>query len=69
MEDSALQARLYRIELRQYLILALLLGGYLVGIADVVGLWMAGVLGTGFGVAVFGVILVSRRRNRTTTAQ
>ena len=44
MDDSALQDRLTRIEQRQYLILVLLVVPYLLGIAQLLGFYVAGVL-------------------------
>ena len=69
MDESALQARLDRIERRQRLVLVLLVVPYLVGIAELVGVWIAGVLYTAVGLLVLVTVVGRRRRRRNTTGQ
>ena len=64
MDESVLQERLYRIEQRQYLILILLVIPYLIALTEVVGFWIAIVLGTAFGLVAFAVVVIHRRRSR-----
>jgi len=69
MDESAIQARLDRIERRQRLVLVLLVVPYLLGIAELVGVWVAGVLYTAVGLLVLATVVVRRRRRRNTTGQ
>jgi len=69
MDESAIQARLDRIERRQRLVLVLLVVPYLLGIAELVGVWIAGVLYTAVGLLVLATVVVRRRRRRNTTGQ
>lgn len=66
MDESDLQARLARIERRQNLVLAFLVVAYLVGIAELVGVWKAGVAYAAVGVVLFAALVVRRRRARST---
>lgn len=64
MDESALQSRLDRIERRQRLVLALLVVPYLFGAAELVGVWLAGVLGAAAAAVVLAALVVrSRRKN------
>lgn len=66
MDESALQSRLDRIELRQRLVLALLVVPYLFGAAELVGVWLAGALGAAVAVVALAALVVkSRRKNPT----
>lgn len=68
MDDSALHGRLTRIEHRQRLVLVLLVVPYLLGIAEVVGYYVAGTLYTVLG--VLGVTWgIARRRRRRDGAE
>jgi Flp pilus assembly protein TadB len=69
MDESAIQARLDRIERRQRLVLVLLVVPYLLGIAELVGVWVAGVLYLVVGLVVLAVVVVRRRRERNTARQ
>lgn len=69
MDEVTLQDQLYKIKQRQYLILTLLVIPYLLGIAELIGYAVAGVLYTVVGVIVFVVVTVHRRRTRNTTGQ
>lgn len=69
MDESALQDQLERIEQRQYLTLALLIIPYLLGIAELIGYWTAGVLGTAFGLVVLAMAVFHRRRSRGAAGQ
>lgn len=69
MDEAALQDRLRRIEHRQYLMLVLLVIPYLLGIAELIGVWIAGVLYAALGLVVFATVVVSRRRNRATAGE
>ena len=64
MDESALQNRLSRIERRQRLTLVLLVVPYLIGIAYLIGVWVAGALYTVVGLLLFAAVVVSRRRDR-----
>jgi hypothetical protein len=68
MDDALLEDRLTRIERRQDLILLLLFVPYLVGLGELIGYAISGVLVVGLAVVVVGVV-VSRRRSRRTTEQ
>lgn len=65
MDDAALQKRLTGIERRQYAILALLAGLYVYGAAELVGYWVAGVLGAAVLLVVFISLVVSGRGEET----
>jgi membrane protein required for beta-lactamase induction len=64
MDESNFQNQLYRIRQRQYLILVLLIIPYLLGIAELIGVWIASVLYTVFGLVVFATVVFYRRRSR-----
>jgi hypothetical protein len=61
MDEAALQRRLRRVERLQYLVIALLAGPYLLGVAELIGRWVAAVLGT---VAVVVALAVGIYRSR-----
>ncbi|GKZ12322.1 hypothetical protein [Haladaptatus sp. T7] len=63
MDDVELQKRLRRIEYRQYLILALLVVPYL---AELVGVWVAGLFAIVVGFAAFTMVVIYRRNDRST---
>ncbi|GAA5048973.1 hypothetical protein ACFFQF_25470 [Haladaptatus pallidirubidus] len=65
MDESHLQNQLSRIRFRQYLILTLLIIPDLYIIAEVIGFWSAGVLGTMFALGVFAMVVVNHRSSRT----
>ncbi|MFH5801311.1 hypothetical protein [Haladaptatus sp. CMAA 1911] len=67
MDDSDLDERPDRIERRQMLILALLVVPYFVDIATLSNVWVTGVLVTAVGFVVFVMVVIVRRRNRSTT--
>lgn len=69
MDESALQDRLDRIEQRQYLVLVLLVVPYLVGVAELVGYWVAGALYAASGLLLFALFVRSRRRGRSAAGQ
>lgn len=69
MDDPALQRRLRRIERRQYIVLALLVVPYFYWLADVVGFYVAGVLGTVAAVLGFAAVAINRRGDRDTADQ
>jgi len=69
MDDPALQQRLRRIEQRQYLLIALLVVPYLYWLGDLVGFYVAAVLGVALGLFGFVAIAINRRRNRNTAGQ
>lgn len=69
MDEVTLQDQLYKIKQRQYLILTLLVIPYLLGIAELIGYAVAGVLYTVVGGIAFVVVTVHRRRTRNTTGQ
>lgn len=64
MDDSALHRRLRRIEQRQYLLLLLIGIAYLVAGAELLGVWMTGLLGGAVGAAAFATVIYYRRQNR-----
>jgi hypothetical protein len=68
MDESTLQTRLDRIERRQYLVIALLVVPYCYWLATKIGFWTAGVLSVALALVGFAALVVSRRRNRTTTS-
>lgn len=69
MDESSLRDRLDRIERRQRLVVALLVVPYLVGIAELVGYWTAGVVYAALGVVGFALLAVSRRRDQNTSSR
>lgn len=69
MAEVALQDQLSKIKQRQYLILILLIIPYLLGITELLGYAVAGVLYTIVGIIVFVVVAVHRRCTRNTTGQ
>jgi membrane protein YdbS with pleckstrin-like domain len=69
MDESALQARLDRIERRQYLILALLVVPYLYWFGTVVGFWVAGAVYIAVALVAVVAVFVSRRRRRNAAGQ
>lgn len=66
MDESLLQDRLTRITRLQYLILALIGIQLLADGVGALGVWMTGVIAIGVGSVLFGLLVVSRRRNRDT---
>ncbi|WP_327051019.1 hypothetical protein [Halomicrococcus gelatinilyticus] len=69
MDESALRGRLDRIERRQRLVPVLLVVPYLVGIAELIGVWVAGVLYVAASLVVLVIVVVRRRRERNTAGQ
>lgn len=67
MDEPGLQDQLNKIKQRQYLILILLIIPYLLGIAELIGHAVAGVLYTVVGVLVFVAVAIRRRRIQKTT--
>lgn len=65
VDYQPLQEQLHKIKQRQYLLLVLLVIPYLIGIAELVGYAVAGVLFAIIGVIVFGVVAAHRRRTCT----
>ncbi|ODR81033.1 hypothetical protein BG842_25720 [Haladaptatus sp. W1] len=63
MDDVELQKRLRRIEHRQYLILSLLVVPYL---AELVGVWVAGLFAIVAGFAAFTIVVIHRLNDRNT---
>lgn len=68
MDESALQSRLDRIRRQQYLIIALLVVPYFVGLAELFGYASVGVAGVAFGLVAFAAFVAHRRRTRETTS-
>mgnify|MGYP006277340771 FL=1 len=69
MDEALLQARLSRIEQRQYFILFLLVIPYFIGLAELIGYATTGVLTTALAVVIFVAVTVSRRRKRNAAEQ
>jgi hypothetical protein len=64
--DESLHERLGTIERRQRLVVALLVVPYVVGIAELLGYWVAAALSAVAGLAALAAGVVSRRRERET---
>jgi len=69
MDESALQTRLDRIRRRQRLVLVLLAVPYLLGAAELLGYWTAGVLAAAVGVVGFAAVVLARRRDRNAAGE
>jgi uncharacterized membrane protein YjjP (DUF1212 family) len=70
MDDASLQRQLTQIRRLQYLLLALVVAGYLAASAVFVGPWMTGFGASVAGVAVFLFVVAYRRqRGRHSTAE
>ncbi len=65
MDEPALQERFRRIERLQYVVLALLVGLYGVGLGELLGYWIAGVVGIGIAICVLVIGIAIRRHRRT----
>ncbi|QLD88703.1 hypothetical protein HWV07_06490 [Natronomonas salina] len=65
MGEPALHRRLRRIEQRQYLVLLLIGIGYILALAELVGVWLTGLLGGAVGAASFGAGIYSRKQSRS----
>lgn len=67
MDESALQEQLCRIERLQYVLLALLVGLYGVGLGELLGYWIVGGAGIGIAICVLVTGIAIRRHRRTPT--
>lgn len=65
MDESALQERFRRIERLQYVVLALLVGLYGVGLGELFGYWITGVVGIGIAICALVTGIAIRRHRRT----